>query len=114
MPIAHPVPFLGPGEEDIGATVVGVVDALHAGVGDEDARHLVVGDALHTITLIRMRLGTVTKTYVARRITEGKIGSSSNSLTGYGSLGRKRHPVVNTRGLCSWSPGGVARALRDA
>lgn len=43
MPIAHPVPFLGR-EEDIGATVVGVVDALHPGVGDEDSRHLVVGD----------------------------------------------------------------------
>lgn len=44
MPIAHPVPFLGRGEEDVGATVVGLVDALHPGVGDEDARHLVVGD----------------------------------------------------------------------
>ncbi|MFJ8393550.1 Scr1 family TA system antitoxin-like transcriptional regulator [Streptomyces sp. NPDC094144] len=43
-PIAHPVPFLGRGVEDVGATVVGVVDALHPGVGDEDARHLVVGD----------------------------------------------------------------------
>ncbi|MFE4830777.1 hypothetical protein [Streptomyces sp. NPDC056672] len=44
MPIAQTVPFLGRGEEDVGATVVGVVDALHAGVGDEDSRHLVVGD----------------------------------------------------------------------
>lgn len=44
MPIAHLVPFLRRGEEDVGATVVGVVDALHAGVGDEDSRHLVVGD----------------------------------------------------------------------
>jgi hypothetical protein len=31
MTIAHPVPFLGRGEEDVGATVVGVVDALHSG-----------------------------------------------------------------------------------
>jgi hypothetical protein len=44
MPIAHLVPFLGRGEEDVCATVVGVVDALHPGVGDEDSRHLVVGD----------------------------------------------------------------------
>ncbi|MFD3505217.1 hypothetical protein ACFWWT_35820 [Streptomyces sp. NPDC058676] len=44
MSIAHPVPFLGRGKEDVGATVVGVVDALHPGVGDEDARHLVIGD----------------------------------------------------------------------
>ncbi|MER5950185.1 hypothetical protein ABT127_29445 [Streptomyces sp. NPDC001904] len=32
MPIAHPVPFLGRGEENVGATVVGVVDGLHPGV----------------------------------------------------------------------------------
>ncbi|MDQ1064966.1 hypothetical protein QFZ32_000405 [Streptomyces canus] len=44
VPIAHPVPFLGRGEEDVGATIVGMVDALHAGVGDEDSRHPVVGD----------------------------------------------------------------------
>jgi hypothetical protein len=44
MPIAHLVPFLRRGEEDVGVTVVGVVDALHPGVGDEDSRHLVVGD----------------------------------------------------------------------
>lgn len=43
MPIAHSVPFLGRGEEDVGATVVGVVDALHQAVGDEDPCHLVVG-----------------------------------------------------------------------
>ncbi len=43
-PCGHPVPVLGRGEENVGATVVGVVDALHPGVGDEDARHLVVGD----------------------------------------------------------------------
>jgi hypothetical protein len=42
MPIVHPVPFLGRGEEDVGATVVGVVDVLHPGVGDEDSRHLVI------------------------------------------------------------------------
>ncbi|WP_302828528.1 hypothetical protein [Streptomyces sp. BV286] len=29
--IAHPVPFLGRGKEDVGATVVGVVDALYPG-----------------------------------------------------------------------------------
>ena len=34
MPIAHPVPFLRRGEEDVGATVVGVVDALHPGPTD--------------------------------------------------------------------------------
>ncbi|MEO3751687.1 hypothetical protein [Streptomyces sp. B6B3] len=28
MPITHPIPFLGRGEENVGATVVGVVDAL--------------------------------------------------------------------------------------
>ncbi|MFI0091826.1 hypothetical protein ACH4OZ_37270 [Streptomyces bobili] len=43
MPIAHPIAFFGCGEEDVGTTVVGVVDALHAGVGNEDSRHLVVG-----------------------------------------------------------------------
>ncbi|MFE4823739.1 hypothetical protein ACFRFU_46730 [Streptomyces sp. NPDC056704] len=43
MAIAHPVPFLERGEEDVGATVVGVVDALHPAVSDEDSRHLVVG-----------------------------------------------------------------------
>ncbi|MFC9292441.1 hypothetical protein, partial [Streptomyces sp. NPDC057052] len=44
VPIAHPVTFLGHGEEDVGATAVGVVDAPHPGVGDEDSRHLAVGD----------------------------------------------------------------------
>lgn len=43
MPIAQLVPLAGRGKEDVGATVVGVVDALHAGVGDEGSRHLVVG-----------------------------------------------------------------------
>lgn len=43
MPTAQLVPLAGRGKEDVGATVVGVVDALHAGVGDEDSRHLVVG-----------------------------------------------------------------------
>ncbi|MBU8547445.1 hypothetical protein ACIGKG_35125 [Streptomyces rochei] len=42
MPIAHLVPLVGRGEKDVGTTVVGVVDALHAGVGDEDSGHLVV------------------------------------------------------------------------
>lgn len=32
MAIAHPVPLVGRSEEDVGATVVGVVDALHPGV----------------------------------------------------------------------------------
>ncbi|MFJ4536639.1 hypothetical protein ACIP39_11810 [Streptomyces tibetensis] len=34
--IAHLVPFFARGEEDVGTTVVGVVDALHAGVGEPD------------------------------------------------------------------------------
>ena len=49
IPIAHPVPFLGRGEENVSATVVGVVDAQKPGVGDEDARHLVVGDVSEQI-----------------------------------------------------------------
>lgn len=44
MPIARPIPFPGRSKEDIGAAVVGVVDASHLGVGDEDSRHLVVSD----------------------------------------------------------------------
>lgn len=42
--VAHPVPLLGRGQEDIGAAVVGMVDAPHQDVGDEDAGHLVIGD----------------------------------------------------------------------
>lgn len=44
VPIAKPVPFRRTGEEDVGASVVRVVNAFHPDVGNEDVRHLVVGD----------------------------------------------------------------------
>lgn len=43
MPVAHPVPFPGGGEDDVGAAVVRVVDAGEVRVRDEDAGQAVVG-----------------------------------------------------------------------
>lgn len=44
MPLACQISLLGRGEEDVSAPVIGIVDALHLSVGDENSRHLVVSN----------------------------------------------------------------------
>ncbi|MFB7570255.1 hypothetical protein [Streptomyces sp. NPDC056165] len=58
MPVAEPVPFGRSGEEDVGTAVIGMVNALHPDVCDEDVRHLVICDvasALRAMLLTSVR-----------------------------------------------------------
>lgn len=79
MPIAQLVPLAGRGKEDVGATVVGVVDALHAGVGDEDSRHLVVGGIPEQAVDAAALPGPTGGKEVAVYVRNSGSGSSSTS-----------------------------------
>jgi hypothetical protein len=83
MPIAHLVPLVGCDQEDVGATVVGVVDALHAGVGDEDSGHLVVGGISEQVVDAAALPGPAGGEEVAVLRNSGSGSSSTSKLCQY-------------------------------